>query len=172
MHHITHSSLAVFRAICLLYALLVLAILKFWKVAKLKPNPPNSSTVRVELTISAQARAGADPGESEGTCITTTFVFADELARTVTDFLAGYNSPSRSDLSCFLQLVPCSGARVGYCKRHMANFFRHDCLSAKADIVKVKCRITQAIAKRAMEHWISLKDRGTRTSPGHRELAR
>ena len=103
MHHITHSSLAVFSAICLLYALAVLAILQFCKVAKLKPNPRNSSTVRVELTISAQARAGADPGESEGTCITTTFVFADELATTVTDFLAGYNAPSRSDLLCFLQ---------------------------------------------------------------------
>ena len=85
------------------YALVVLAILQFCKVAKLKPNPPKSSTVRVELTISAPAPAGADPGKSEGTCITTTFVFADELARTVTDFLAGYNSPSRSDLLEFLQ---------------------------------------------------------------------
>jgi hypothetical protein len=103
MHHITHSSLAVFSAICLLYALVVLAILQFCKVAKLKPNPPKSSTLRVELTFSAPAPAGADPSKSEGTCVTTTFVFVDELARTVTDFLAGYNAPSRSDLLCFLQ---------------------------------------------------------------------
>ena len=103
MHHITLSSLVVFSTICLLYALVVLAILQFCKVAKLKPNPPKSSTVRVELTISARAPAGAHPGKSEGTCITTTFVFADEFARTVTDFLAGYNSPSRSDLLEFLQ---------------------------------------------------------------------
>ena len=103
MHHITLSSLAVFSAICLLYALVVLAILQFCKVAKLKPNPRNSSTVRVELTISAPTPAGADPSKSEGTCVTTTFVFVDELARTVTDFLAGYNAPSRSDLLCFLQ---------------------------------------------------------------------
>ncbi len=103
MHHITHFSLAVFSAICLLYPLVVLAILQFCKVAKLKPNPPISFTVRVELTISAPTPAGADPGKSEGTCVTTTFVFVDELARTVTDFLAGYNAPSRSDLLCFLQ---------------------------------------------------------------------
>jgi len=62
-----------------------------------------SSTLRVELTISAPAPAGADSDKSEGPCITTTFVFADELARTVTDFLACYNSPSRSDLLEFLQ---------------------------------------------------------------------
>jgi hypothetical protein len=103
MHHITLSSLAVFSAICLLYALVVLAILQFCKVPKLKPDPPKSSTLRVELTISTPAPAGADSDKSEGTCITTTFVFADELARTVTDFLAGYNSPSRSDLLDFLQ---------------------------------------------------------------------
>ena len=103
MHHITLSSLVVFSAICLLYELVVLAILQFCKVAKLKPNPPNSSSVRVELTISAPTPAGADPRKSEGTCVTTTFVFADELARTVIDFLAPYNSPSRSDLLCFLQ---------------------------------------------------------------------
>jgi hypothetical protein len=103
MHHITLSSLVVFSAICLLYELVVLAILQFRKVAKLKPNPPNSSSVRVELTISAPTPAGADPRKSEGTCVTTTFVFADELARTVIDFLAGYNAPSRSDLLCYLQ---------------------------------------------------------------------
>jgi hypothetical protein len=103
MHHITLSSLVVFSAICLLYALVVLAIPQFVKIAKLEPNPPKSSTLRVELTISAPAPTGADPGRSEGTCITTTFVFADELARTVTDFLAGYNSPSRSDLLYLLQ---------------------------------------------------------------------
>jgi hypothetical protein len=103
MHHITLSSLAVFSAICLLYVLVVLAILQFGKVAKLKPNPPKSSTLRVELTISAPAPTCADPDKSKGTCVTTTFVFADELARTVTDFLAGYNSPGRSDLLEFLQ---------------------------------------------------------------------
>ena len=105
MHHITFSSLVVLSAICMLYALVVLAILQFCKVAKLKPNPPKSSTVRVELTISAPAPAGTDSGKSEGTCITTTFVFVDELATTVTDFLAGYNSPNRSDLLHFLQPV-------------------------------------------------------------------
>ena len=67
MHHISLSSLVVFGAICLLYALVVLAILQFCKVAKLKPNPPTSSTVRVELTISARAPAGAYPDKSEGT---------------------------------------------------------------------------------------------------------
>ena len=103
MHHITLSSLVVFSAICLLYELVVLAILQFRKAAKLKPNPPNSSSVRVELTISAPTPAGADPRKSEGTCVTTTFVFADELARTVIDFLAPYNSPSRSELLEFLQ---------------------------------------------------------------------
>jgi len=103
MLHITLSSLVVCTAICLLYALVVLAILQFGEVAKLKPNPPKPSTVRVELTISNPAPAGADPDKSTGTCITTTFVFADELARTVTDFLARYNSPSRSVLLEFLQ---------------------------------------------------------------------
>ena len=104
MHHITISSLAVFSAICLLYALVVIAILQFCKVAKLKPNPPKFSTLRVELTICAPAPAGGDSDKSKGTCVTTTFVFADEMARTVTDFLAGYYSPSRSDvLSSFQQ---------------------------------------------------------------------
>jgi hypothetical protein len=103
MHHITLSFLVVFSAICALYALVVLAILQFCKAAKLKPNPPKSSTLRVELTISALAPAGDDPSKSKETCITTTFVFADELARTVTDFLAGYDSPSHSDFLEFLQ---------------------------------------------------------------------
>jgi len=103
MHHITLFSLVVFGTICLLYALVVLAILQFCKVAKLEPNPPTSSTVRVELTLSARAPADAPPGKCEGTCITTTFVFVDELARTVIRFLAGYHSPSRSDLLDFLQ---------------------------------------------------------------------
>jgi len=103
MHHMTPFSLVVFSAICLLYAIVVLGILQFCKLAKLIPNPPKSPTVRVELTISALAPAGDDHSSSEGTCITTTFVFADELARTVTDFLAGYNSPSRSDLLEFFQ---------------------------------------------------------------------
>jgi hypothetical protein len=103
MHHITHSSLVVFTAIFLLYALVVLAILQFGKVAKLKPNPPKSFTLHVELSISATAPAGAYPDKITGTSITATFVFAGELARTVTDFLAGYNSPSRSDLLEFLQ---------------------------------------------------------------------
>ena len=103
MHHISLSSLVVFGAICLLYALVVLAILQFCKVAKLKPNPPESSTVRVELTISARAPAGAYPDKSAGPSITTTFVFADEFATTVTDFLAGYHSPSRADFLNFLQ---------------------------------------------------------------------
>jgi hypothetical protein len=103
MHHITLSSLLVFSAIFVLYSLVVLGILQFCKVAKLKPNPPTSSTVRVELTMSACAPADAHPGKCEETCITTTFVFADELARTVTHFLAGYHSPSRSDLMDFWQ---------------------------------------------------------------------
>ena len=103
MHHISLSSLVVFGAICLLYALVVLAILQFCKVAKLKPNPPESSTVRVELTISARAPADAYPDKSTGPSITTTFVFADEFATTVTDFLAGYHSPSRADFLNFLQ---------------------------------------------------------------------
>ena len=103
MHHISPFSLVVFSAICLLYTIVVLGILQFCKVAKLKPNPPKSSTLRVELTISAPAPTGSDPDKSKGTCVTTTFVFADELARTVTDFLAGYNSPGRSDLLEFLQ---------------------------------------------------------------------
>ena len=77
MHHISPFSLVVFSAICLLYALLVLAILQFCKVAKLEPNPPTSSTVRVELTLSARAPADAPPGECEGTCITTTFVLQE-----------------------------------------------------------------------------------------------
>ena len=103
MHHITLSSLVVFSTIFVLYSLVVLAILQFCKVAKLKPNPPTSSTVRVELTMSARAQADAHPGKCEGTCITITFVFADELARTVTHFLAGYHSPSHSELMDFLQ---------------------------------------------------------------------
>ena len=103
MHHITLSSLVVFSAIFVLYSLVVLGILQFCKVAKLKPNPPTSSTVRVELTMSACAPADTHPGKCEETCITTTFVFADELARTVTHFLAGYHSPSRSDLMDFWQ---------------------------------------------------------------------
>lgn len=103
MPHITLSAFAIFSAICLLYALAVLVILQFAKVAKLKPNPPNSSTLRIELTMSAPAPAGAGPDKSEGSCITTTFVFADEFARTASDFLTGYNSPSCSDLMDFLQ---------------------------------------------------------------------
>ena len=67
MHHITISSLAVFSAICLLYALVVIAILQFCKVAKLKPNPPKFSTLRVELTICAPAPAGGDSDKSKGT---------------------------------------------------------------------------------------------------------
>lgn len=103
MHHITLSSLAVFSAICLLYALVVLAILQFCKVAKLEPNPPESSTMRVEITISARAPAGTYPDKSTAPSITTTFVFADEFAKTVTDFLTVYSSPSRSELLEFLQ---------------------------------------------------------------------
>jgi hypothetical protein len=103
MHHLTLSSLVVFSAIFLLYALVVLAVLQFCKVAKLKPDSPMSSTVRVELTISTLAPASADPSKREGTCLTTTFFYADELAMTVTDFLAGYSSPCRSDLLDVLQ---------------------------------------------------------------------
>ncbi len=103
MHHISLSSVVLFTAICLIYALVVLAILQFCKFAKLEPNPPTSSTVRVELTLSARAPADAHPGKCEGTCITTTFVFADELAGAVTHFLADYHSPSRSDLLNFSQ---------------------------------------------------------------------
>jgi hypothetical protein len=103
MHHLTFSSLAIFSAICLAYALVVLVVLQFCKVAKLKPDPPTSSTVRVELTISSPTPAGADPGQSEGTCITTTFVFAGDLAMTVTDFLADYHSPSRSEILNFFE---------------------------------------------------------------------
>ena len=102
LHQLIHP-LVIYAAISLVYILVVLLIYPFAKVAKLKPKPPKSSTVRVELTISTPAPAGADPGKSEGTCITTTFVFAGELAMTVTDFLASYNSPSRSDLLEFLQ---------------------------------------------------------------------
>jgi hypothetical protein len=103
MHHISLSSVVLFTAICLIYALVVLAISQFCKVAKLEPNPPTSSTVRVELTISARAPAGAYSDKSAGPSITTTFVFADEFATTVTDFLGGYESPSRSDLLSFSQ---------------------------------------------------------------------
>ena len=103
MHHISPFSLVVFSAICLLYTIVVLGILQFCKVAKLKPNPPESSTVRVELTISARDPVGAYPDKSTGPSNTTTFVFADEFAATVTDFLGGYKSPSRSDLLNFLQ---------------------------------------------------------------------
>jgi len=102
LHQLIHP-LVIYAAIFLVCLLILLLIYPFAVFAKLKPNAPKSSTVRVELTISAPATAGADPDMGEGTCITTTFVFADELARTVTDFLAGYNSPSRSDLLCFLQ---------------------------------------------------------------------
>ncbi len=103
MHHITLSSVVLFCAICLLYTIVVLGILQFCKVAKLKPNPPESSTVRVELTMSVRAPAGAYPDKSTGPSITTTFVFADEFATTVTAFLGGYKSPSRSDLLNILQ---------------------------------------------------------------------
>jgi hypothetical protein len=103
MHHISSSSLVVFSAICLLYALVVLAILQFCKVAKLEPNLPKSSTVRIELALSAPAQAGAEPGKCKETCITTTFIFADEFADAVTDFLGGYHSSSRSDLMDFWQ---------------------------------------------------------------------
>ena len=103
MHHISLSSVVLFTAICLIYALVVLAILQFCKVAKLEPHPPTSSTVRVELTLSARAPADAYPRKCEEPCITTTFVFVDELARMVIHFLAGYHSPSRSDLLDFLQ---------------------------------------------------------------------
>jgi hypothetical protein len=103
MYHISPFSLVAFSAICLLYALVVLAILQFCKVAKLELNPPASSTVRVELTISTRAPAGACSDKSAGPSITTTFVFADEFATTVTDFLAGYHSPSRADFLNFLQ---------------------------------------------------------------------
>jgi hypothetical protein len=103
MHHISVSSVVLFSAICLIYALVVLAILQFCKVAKLEPNPPTSSTVRVELTLSTRAPAGANPDKSTGPSITTTFVFADEFATAVTAFLGGYKSPSRSDLLNFLQ---------------------------------------------------------------------
>jgi hypothetical protein len=103
LHQLIHP-LVICAATFLVYLLILLLIYPFAAVAKFKPDPPKSCTVRVELTISAPAPAGADPGKSEGPCITTTFVFADELARTVIDFLAGYNSPSRSDLLEFLQL--------------------------------------------------------------------
>jgi len=140
MHHITLSSLVVLSAICMLYTLEVLAILQFCKVAKLKPNPPKSSTVRVELTISAPAPVGADPDKSTGTCVTTTFVFADELARTVTDFLAVYNSPSRSDLLCFLQQT--GGPIAGLFITHEDNNQVRSLTLLGADAEYVSCYLT------------------------------
>jgi hypothetical protein len=122
MHHLTLSSIAIFSAICLAYALVVLVILQFCKVAKLKPDPPTSSTVRVELTISSPARSSAAPGQNEGTCITTTFVFAGDLAMTVTDFLAGYHSPSRSEILNFFEQTggPMGGLIItGLCGTHV-----------------------------------------------------
>jgi len=98
MLHISLSSLATYIAICLLYALVVLTILQFCKVAWIKPDPPKSSTMRVELRISKPSTEGAYPLINSRTCTTATFIFADELAKTVTDFLADYSSPSRSDL--------------------------------------------------------------------------
>jgi hypothetical protein len=105
VHHITPSSVVDFSALCLPYAFLVLAILPFCKVAKLEPIPPESSTLRVELTISAPAPAGAYPSKSAGPSTTRTFVFADEFATTDTDFLGGYKSPSRSDLLNFFEAI-------------------------------------------------------------------
>jgi hypothetical protein len=102
LHQLIHPHV-IYAAMFFGYILILFLIYPFANVAKLKPNPPKSSTVRVELTISTPAPARADPRKSKGTCITTTFVFADELARTVTGFLAGFNSPSRSDLSELLQ---------------------------------------------------------------------
>ena len=140
MHHITLSSLLVFSAIFVLYSLVVLGILQFCKVAKLKPNPPTSSTVRVELTMSACATADAHPGKCEETCITTTFVFADELARTVTDFLAVYNSPSRSDLLCFLQQT--GGPIAGLFITHEDNNQVRSLTLLGADAEYVSCYLT------------------------------
>jgi hypothetical protein len=113
LHHLIHP-LLICAAVFLVYLLVLLMIYPFAVVAKLKPNPPSSSTMRVELTMSAPAPSNAGPDKSKGTCITTTFVFADELARTVTDFLADYNSPSRSDLLNYLHrpaaLLPASSS--------------------------------------------------------------
>lgn len=102
LHQLIHP-LVIYTSILLVYLLILSLIYPFAVIAKLEPIPPESSTMRVELTISAPAPAGAYPNKITGTSITTTFVFADEWARIVTDFLAGYNSPSRSDLLNFLQ---------------------------------------------------------------------
>jgi len=141
MHHITLSSLVVFSAICLLYALVALAILQFSKVAKLKPNPPTSSTVLVELTISTPAPAGADPSKSKGTCITTTFVFADEFAETVTDFLTVYSSPSRSELLEFLRQT--GGPFAGLVITHQGDSRVRNLTLLGQDAEKVSSYLTQ-----------------------------
>ena len=103
MLQISLSSLATCTAICLLYVFVVLAILQFSKAARVKPDPSKSSTMRVELKISKPSTEGANSLNDSRTCTTTTFAFADELAKTIKDFLAGYSSPSRSDLLNNLQ---------------------------------------------------------------------
>jgi len=102
LHQLIHPFL-IYATIFLGYLLILLLIYPFAVVAKLKPNPPYPSILRVEFTMSVPAPVGFDPHRSEGTCITTTFIFADELAKTVTDFLAAYSSPSRLGFLQFLQ---------------------------------------------------------------------
>jgi hypothetical protein len=102
MPHVTLFSFAFFTAACLLYSIVVLAILQFCKVAKLKPYPPYSFSLSVDLTISSHEPTTADSDKAKPTCTMATFVFADELAMTVADFIDGYDSPCLSDLSNFL----------------------------------------------------------------------
>jgi hypothetical protein len=122
MHHITLSSLVVFSAICLLYALVALAILQFSKVAKLKPNPPTSSTVLVELTISTPAPA-------------------DEFAKTVTDILTVYSSPSRSELLEFLRQT--GGPFAGLVITHQGDSRVRNLTLLGQDAEKVSSYLTQ-----------------------------
>jgi len=103
MLHITLSSIGTCTAICLLYALVVLALLQFGKAAKLKPDPPtNSSTVLVELTMSTRSPEDAYSQNNTMPSVIQTFTFADDIAKAVTAFLAGFNPPSLSDIDDFL----------------------------------------------------------------------
>lgn len=94
-------TLMIYAAIFLVYMLILLLLYPFAKVASYEPYPQPSTTTRVALTISTRIPLAAYPNTSAEKSITQTFVFGGELAKTVTDFLSDFKSPSLFDLENF-----------------------------------------------------------------------
>jgi hypothetical protein len=101
LQHLAHT-FVVCVGIFLGYALIVLLLHPFAKVASYKPCLPPAMTTRVVLTLRSRTPLAADPTGNTEACITQAFVFRGELAKTVTAFFSAFDPPSLTGIQEFL----------------------------------------------------------------------